>query len=372
MRAAVDYRAALVNREGIGRATRELVRALPAADPDLSLRLFGWTLARGALERGESADLRRLPRTRLARLRFPARWIPRACALLGRGADDLAGGADVFHHTQTHVLPVRRARETAMVYDCIWARPGAGLTDEAAARMAAGVHALARRCARVFAPTRHVRDDLVRTLGLDPARIDVTPLGCDHVLRGPLRPAAPAGAAYVLTVARVDARKNHVRLLRVLERLAAQGFPHRWIVAGPRGHGAEDFERALETSSVRARVQRREHVPDAELRGLYTGASAFWFASLDEGFGLPPLEAAACGAPVLASSAGSLPEVLGDGALLPDPSDEDALFAAARSLLAEPDLARALAERGRARAALYTWNACARATIAGWRRALAT
>jgi glycosyltransferase involved in cell wall biosynthesis len=370
VRVGIDYRTALVNREGIGRATRELVRALARLPDAPELRLFGWTLARSEVERAGLG----LEGTRahLARLRFPSRWIPRLCRWTGRGADDLAGGCDVFHHTQTHVLPVRGAVETAMVFDCIWARKGSGLTDEAAERMAQGVRALAARCARIFVPTRFVQDDLVRTLRIDSAQSVVTHLGCDHVLRNLPERVAPPAHPYVLTVSRVDARKNHLRMLHVVERLARKGFPQRWIVAGPRGFGAEEFERALEASPVRERVERREFVPDAELAALYAGASLFLFASLDEGFGLPPLEAMACGAPVVASNAACLPEVLGDGALLSDPRDEDALFESARQVLSDAEFARELACRGRERAAAMSWTRCAQSSLQGWRAAIAT
>jgi len=369
MRVGIDYRTALVNKEGIGRATRELVRALQTLDDAPELLLFGWTLARSEVARAELGLLER--GARLDRLRFPSRFVPRLCRVLGRGVDDLLGGCDLFHHTQTHVLPVRSAVETAVVFDCIWARPGGGLTDEAAARMAAGVRLQCERARRVLTPSAFVADDVARTLGIARARIDVALLGCDHVLRGGPPAAARDRGPYVLTVSRVDARKNHVRMLRAFEAAVRAGLPHRWVVAGPRGHGAADFEAALASSSARERVERLDFVPEAELRGLYAHAGAFLFASLDEGFGLPPLEAAALGVPVIASSAGSLPEVLADGALLPDPLDEDALARDLVAVLRDHDLARDLARRGKARAAELTWSACARATVSCWRRALA-
>jgi glycosyltransferase involved in cell wall biosynthesis len=369
LRIGIDYRTALVNREGIGRATRELVRALLERADAPELRLFAWTLARSEVPRAELGLAG--GRAHLERLRFPSRWIPRLCASLGRGADDLAGGCDLFHHTQTHVLPVRRAVETAIVFDCIWARPGSGLTDEAAARMAAGVRAQIARAARVLVPSRFVGDDVARTLEVPPDRIDVAWLGCDHVLRG-ARPASAerSSSPYILTVSRVDERKNHLRMLAAFERLAREGSPQRWVVAGPRGHGDEEFLRAREASPFRDRIERREFVPEGELAQLYAQADLFLFASLDEGFGLPPLEAAALGVPVVASTGGSLPEVLGDGALLPDPLDTDAIHAAARSVLRDPGLARVLVARGRARAAEMTWANCARDTLACWSRAL--
>lgn len=368
MRVGIDYRTALVNREGIGRATRELVRALATISDPPDTRLFGWTLARSEVARDELG----LPKSgvHLDRLRFPSRWIPRLCGILGRGVDDLVGGCDVFHHTQTHVLPVRSAVETAVVFDCIWARPGAGLTDEAAQRMADGVRELCRRSRRVLTPSAFVADDVARTLGVDRERIDVALLGCDHVLRGgaALRPNIEGG--YVLTLSRVDARKNHVRMLRAFEIAALAGVTQRWVVAGPRGAGAEEFEAALASSRVRDRVLRLDFVPDSDLRGLYAHADAFLFASLDEGFGLPPLEAAALGVPVIASSAGSLPEVLKDGALTPDPLDVEALARDLVRVLREPDVAHELVRRGTARARELTWASCARDTVACWSRAI--
>ncbi len=375
MRVGIDYRTALVNREGIGRATRELVRALATLEQPPDARLFGWTLARSEVSPAELG----LPQqgVHLDRLRFPSRWIPRLCRILGRGADDLVGGCDVFHHTQTHVLPVRAAVETAIVFDCIWARPGAGLTDEAAQRMAEGVRALCTRSRRILTPSAFVADDLARSLGVHRARIDVALLGCDHVLRGTAPSRPNVEGPYVLTVSRVDARKNHVRMLRAFEIAVRAGVtasadgPLRWVVAGPHGAGAEEFEAALASSSVRERVVRLHFVPDAELRALYAHASAFLFASLDEGFGLPPLEAAALGVPVVASSAGSLPEVLGAGALLPDPRDEEAVARDLVRVLTNPEFAHDLVQRGRARAAELTWSACARDTASCWERALA-
>jgi glycosyltransferase involved in cell wall biosynthesis len=149
-------------------------------------------------------------------------------------------------------------------------------------------------------------------------------------------------------------------MLRAFERLVAEGLLERWIVAGPDGHGVESFEIALGASPARSRVERMHHVEDRDLAALYRRASVFLFASLDEGFGLPPLEALACGAPVVAGDNSSMPEVLGGAALLVEAEDEDAIFRAARKLLVEPDLAQQNRERGLVRARELTWQACAK------------
>jgi glycosyltransferase involved in cell wall biosynthesis len=103
---------------------------------------------------------------------------------------------------------------------------------------------------------------------------------------------------------------------------------------------------------------------------LYAGADAFLFASLSEGFGLPPLEAMACGAPVVASAVTSLPEVLGDAAVLVEPGESDAIFEGLRAVLGEKDLAEELRRRGRARARRFTWKECAKQTLQAWRKAI--
>jgi glycosyltransferase involved in cell wall biosynthesis len=368
MRVALDYRPALVNREGIGRYTRELVRALLELGHGPELGLFGWTLAPARANRGELGIAG--GGARYSRLRFPSRWFPRFAALTGRGAEDFCGGAELWHHTQPSLLPVRKAREVATIFDCIYTRSNGFLSDEAAASMRASARAQLARSRLVLVPSEFVKDELVLAFDADPERIVVTLLGCDHALREPApRPAASTGET-LLTVARVDRRKNHVRMLRAFEIVARARPEARWIVAGPAGHGSQDFEAALADSPARARVEWLRFVPEEELGALHARAKLFWFTSLDEGFGLPPLEAMARGLPTISSTAGSLPEVLGQGALLLDPQDHEALARETLALLSDRERADALAARGRARAAELSWAACAGQTWEAYARAL--
>ena len=368
MRVALDYRPALVNREGIGRYTRELVRALVELGHGPELGLFGWTLAPARASRSELGIAGGGPH--FSRLRFPSRWFPPLARLTRRGAEDFCGGAQLWHHTQPSLLPVRSAREVATIFDCIYARDNGFLSPEAAASMTASARKQIERSRLVLAPSAFVRDELVRTFGIAPARVAVTLLGCDHALRAPQPPRASSAAATILTVSRVDRRKNHVRMLRAFEIVLREYPSARWIVAGPAGHGSEDFEMALESSPARTSVQWLRYVPEEELDALHARASLFWFTSLDEGFGLPPLEAMARGLPTISSTRASLPEVLGDGARLLDPDDAEALARETLALFADRGRADALAARGRARAAQLTWRACAEQTWAAYARAL--
>ena len=368
MRVGIDYRPALINREGIGRYCRELVRGFHELGFDANLGLFAYTLAPMRASRAELGLA--ATRAELLRLRFPSRWLPGLLARLDKGVDDLVGGCDVYHHTQPSLLAVRSAAEVATIFDCIYVLDAGYLSRAAAEAMTRTAREMVARAARILVPTQFVGAEVVMALGAHPDRVSITHLGCDHVARalpmgGYPRPAEP----YLLTVSRVDARKNHLRMLSAFEGIVREGFPHRWVIAGPPGHGSDVFERALAESPARGRVQWLRFVADSELPKLYAQASVFLFASLNEGFGLPPLEAMACGAPVVSSAVTSMPEVLGDAAFLVEPTDVERIFEATRRLLADPDLAEDFALRGRQRAREFTWKECARRTLLAYQAA---
>jgi len=369
MRVGIDYRPALVNREGIGRYTRELVRGLIEHAFDRNLGLFGYTLARRRFSLAELGLVG--SKAELVRLRFPSRYLPWLLAKLGRGVDDLVGGCDVFHHTHYHTLAVRKALEVATIHDCIYLYQGVDFVSPGAAEhMARQERELVSRARRILVPTEFVGAEVVLHLGAWPNQITVTGLGCDHLARAlPPEGFPPAREPYLLTVSRVDNRKNHVRMLQAFELLVREGFPQRWIVAGPPGHGHEHFERALASSSARARVEWRRDVSEAELPRLYAQADLFLFASLSEGFGLPPLEAMVAGVPVVTSSVSAMPEVCGDAAWLVEPGDPERIFEAARRLLGERELREEFIRKGRARARQFTWRETARQTLLAYQKA---
>jgi glycosyltransferase involved in cell wall biosynthesis len=368
VRIGIDYRPALINREGIGRYARELVRGFVELDFDSHLGLFAYSLAGSRFTREELGIAG--SKAEMVRLRFPSRWLPKLLARMGKGVDDLVGGCDVYHHTQPNLLAVRQAVEVATIFDCIYTLDAGYLSKEAAERMTAVAKEMVKRVRLVIVPSEYVGAEVVLALGARPDQVAIAHLGCDHVARDlPPEGFGKAKDPYVLTVSRVDARKNHLRMLEAFEKLVKEGFPHRWVIAGPGGHGVEVFERELAASPARDRVEWRRFVPDAELPRLYSQADLFLFASLNEGFGLPPLEAMACGVPVVSSVVTSMPEVLGDAALLVEPTDVERIFEASRRMLAEPEYAREFGEKGKRRAREFTWKECARRTLIAYREA---
>ena len=232
-----------------------------------------------------------------------------------------------------------------------------------------------RKADRVLCGSEHVRGQLAELAGVDPERIRVTPYGVNERFRpasldDPLPPASAEpepGGPYVLCVGTLEPRKNLAGALRAFDRAA----PHdvRLVVAGGAGWRNEEFERELGARGDRVTLAGR--VSDERLARLYSGAACFLYPTLAEGFGFPVLEAMACGAPVVTSGTTSLPELAGDAALLVDPADEDALAEALRRVLSDRELAERLRERGLARSAAFTWDACAERTVAAYREAIA-
>ena len=208
-------------------------------------------------------------------------------------------------------------------------------------------HRSLRRAARVIAISEFVRDRAVSKLGLTADRVRVVPLGLDH---DTLRPGTTDREPFLLYPARPWRHKNHARLYEAFELLRRARPELRLVLTGGGDFGA-----------VPDGVEVRGHVVQDELVSLMQRASALVFPSLYEGFGLPPLEAMACGCPVACSNAGALPETVDGAARLFDPHDVRALADAVLEVLSEP---APWAERGLARAEQFSWDETARLTDA--------
>ncbi len=362
VKVGIDYRSALVNREGIGRAVRELVRAAIRLEAGPLLGLYGTSLRAPSVS-AEELGLAQ-GRAELHRRRFPARLAGPWLKFTRRGLDDVLG-ADLVHHFQLSALPVRRALQIATLWDLIYLNGGNGYLDPGTAReMEAAARALASRADRLVVTSEHVAREVRRELDVGSTELHVVPLGGDHILHTAPEDLPAGTDPFLLTVSRIDPRKNHAFALRVFERLAVREPRLRWKIAGPLGYRGAELRAELEHSSQASRIDFLGAVPEGTLRSLYERCAVFVFPSLDEGFGLPPLEAMTCGAPTVVSNRGSLPEVAGQGAAVVDPGDAKAWEESIARALGDPGTWR---KRALQRAGELTWSQAARQLTDVWR-----
>lgn len=341
MRVALDGTPLLGVRTGVGRYVAGLLggfAALPNA-PDLSLTAFT-----------RSSDRPPVPAGAWAGRRVPARLLHSAW---GRApfppVELLSGRVEVFHATNFVLPPRRRAAGVATVHDLAFLLHADTVTP-AVRRLRTLVPRLLRDADAVITHTAAVADLVVTHLLVDRSRVHPVALGVDPAWAATSAPDAARRAelglppSYVLFVGSREPRKDLATLVRALAVLGADAPP--LVLAGPAGWGPEvDVRDAI----------RLGFLSDNDLRTAVAGADVLVLPSLDEGFGLPALEALACGTAVVASDLPALREVLGDQAAYATPGDPEAFAAALRSPVGTP------ASR-RAQAAQFTWQECARRT----------
>jgi glycosyltransferase involved in cell wall biosynthesis len=237
----------------------------------------------------------------------------------------------------------------------------------------------ARRARRVVAISESTRADAIRLLGIDPGQVDVVCPSLDESIR----PPDPADLAafvrrkglperFVLYVGTLEPRKNLGTLIRAFARVHLQDPGLRLVLAGGKGWGYEQVFTAVRESNLSGEVLFPGYVPPEELPLWYGAAAAFAYPSLYEGFGLPVLEALACGAPVVTSNGSSLPEAAGDAALQVDATDAEALAEALVRLLSDGPLRAELRQRGLTHAARFTSERMGREMVRVYERAVST
>ena len=272
-------------------------------------------------------------------------------------AEWFVGPASVVHGTNYVVPPTRRAARVVTVHDLTVIRYPE-MCDAPTLAFAAAVRRAIAQGAWVHTPSRFVADEVVAELGADPAMVRAVAHGipgCDRPSRAPMDPPA---TRYVLAVGTVEPRKDFPGLVRAFDQLAGEVADVDLVIAGGDGWGADALDRAVERSSWGRRILRTGYVDDAVLDGLLDGASLLVYPSRYEGFGFPPLQAMDRGVPVVATAVGAIPEVVGDGGLLVEAGDLDAMAGAMQRLLTDASERARMVELGRARAAAFTWEAC--------------
>jgi glycosyltransferase involved in cell wall biosynthesis len=337
-----------VSRTGVGRYVRSLLEALEALeDPEVV-----------PLTTAHPSSFRPL---RLAQtLARETTWYPYR---LERQAS--SAGCSVLHMPHPAVARTTHLPLVITVLDLLPLLHPELFTRRPRMRIRASLGSL-KRADRILAISEYTRETVIDLLGISPERVVATPLaataefGPGEPDRARLRARFGIEERYVLCVGGLEPRKNLPMALRAFERVIAREPDCELVIVGPPGWRNHEFTRRL--AQTTGRVRLTGFLPDADLADLYRGATCFLYPSLGEGFGLPVAEAMACGAPVVTSDRGSVPEVAGGGATIVDPEDEEATSEAILRVLRDAEFAAELSRKGRQRAALLTWERCARLT----------
>jgi glycosyltransferase involved in cell wall biosynthesis len=398
LRIGLDYTPAVRQRAGIGRYTRGLVQALAALDRQNEYVLLevggGEQGSRGAGEQG-SKGVFNFPTN------FRHRPLPlseRTMAILWHRlrlplpVDLFTGEVDVFHSPDFLLPPLRHGRAILTVHDLSFRRRPECADAALAAYLNRAVPPSIQRADLVLADSLSTKADLVELLGVPAAKIEVLYPGVGDTYR-PIHDAATLNAVrqkynlpanFVLFVGTIEPRKNLATLLRAWAKVIAdcrlqiadceianrKSQIGNWalVIAGGKGWLYADTFATVERLGLSGDVVFLGYVPEADLPALFSLARLFVFPSLYEGFGLPPLEAMACGTPVVCANTSSLPEVAGDAALLVDPLDADGLATAMQQALGDEGLRARLVERGLRQAARFTWRVAAQQLLAIYER----
>jgi len=352
---------------GVSRYIRRVIQALPDELGGDELIVYA---GRGADPVGSGASWRHAwwpADNPLARIAWETGMLP---AMTRRDRVDL------FHGTVNALPPMLAGRSIVTIHDLAFLRWPEQITVRRHRYLSRAVASAARRANGIIAVSDATKRDIVEQLQVDPDRVAVTPLGVDERFTpassdriAEVRARYDLQEPFVLFVGTLEPRKNLPALLRAFARIQ-HDIPHRLALAGAIGWRSQEFQDAVEAAKLGDRLRLIGFVDERDLPALYSAADLFAFPSLYEGFGLPVLEAMACGTPVVTGNVSSLPEVAGDAALLVDPHDDAALGKAMlRALTDQPERAR-LTAAGFERAAHFTWRATARSTVAAYRDAV--
>jgi glycosyltransferase involved in cell wall biosynthesis len=269
---------------------------------------------------------------------------------------DRPGSADLFHGLNQRIHSTRYRRTISTFHD-LFVLTGEYSTPEFRQRFAAQARTAAERSDLIITVSRFTAGQVEALLHIEPARIRVIPHGARRVSAGT---APPKREPMILFVGAIQRRKNVLRLVQAFERASSAEWT--LVLAGSTGFGAEEALQCIEASPRKQDIRVLGYVSDATLEDLYSRASILAFPSLDEGFGMPVLDAMAHQLPVLTSNVSALPEVAGDAAWLVDPADTESIAQGLSHLIEDQALRQRLAQQGLARSAGFTWESAVEET----------
>lgn len=363
----IDYTPAYEQGGGIGRYVRELVTALAFQDQETIYRLFVSGARVDELPVPPASNFiwksTQISPTWLARIWHRAR--------LGIPVEVFTGRVDLYHATDFVLPPTLSGTRTLLtVHDLSFVR----VPDSASPRLKSYLDVVVPRSVinadHVLADSYATKKDLVELYGVPDEKVTVLLSGVDSrfyqvkdssvLMTTRTLYNLDESSPYILSVGTVQPRKNYGLLIKALAQLRSKGYDLSLVIAGGKGWLEDPIYQTLHDEQMENYVHFIGFADEEHLPALYSGACCLAFPSLYEGFGLPVLEAMACGTPVITSNVSSLPEVAGDAALLVNPYNLDELVHALQRLIDDNDLRQQLIERGLERVKQFTWVKAAR------------
>ncbi len=374
MRIALDGTPFLIEKTGIGHYTANLIEALHALQPDLDLVAFTVSLRAAHRLKSQVQELPVEPRgfNLPANLLYYRIW-PHLSVL---PAERLLGTFDVFHATNYQAPALKRAALVMTIHDLNFVR-FPEMQSKGIRRFMHTLPGLAEKAAAILVDSEFTAAEVADILHIGPEKVHVVYPGLDEKFRRPASDEIERALdcyrltqPYVAYVGNMHPRKNLYTLIEAYSQLHRQGLEHRLAVIGGGGLGALNNREYLKLKEMVAQAGLEEvvtftgYVPDKWLPALLSGSDALVLPSLYEGFGLPPLEAMACGVPVLVSRRASLPEVVGEaGRYVEDPLDAAEIAMALGDLLSDRAAQESMRERGMTQARRFDWTDTARRTL---------
>ncbi|MFL7794554.1 MAG: glycosyltransferase family 4 protein [Anaerolineae bacterium] len=367
----IDYTSAIHQSAGIGRYTREMVNALAQIDAQSSYRLF-------VADAGKNIDP---PGTNFTchTTRLTERWLARLWyrLQLPLRIETWTGPLNLFHQPDFFLPPVKPGTRTIVtIHDLSFERqPSDTIMPGMEAHLKKWVPYAVQQADHIIAVSKATRQDLIELYQTHPEKITVLYHGVTPEFQ-PISDSAQLAEVrhkynlgdrpFLLSVSTIQPRKNYRRLIQAFAQI---DDTYSLVIAGSKGWGYDDVFAEVTRLGLEDRVHFPGFITDADLPALYNAASLFVYPSLYEGFGMPVLEAQACGTPVVTSNVPPLPETAGDAALLADPYDVEALATCLDQILRSETLRSKLRERGLAHARQFTWARMAQETARVYRRA---
>ena len=364
MRIGLDGFPLAAPKTGVGHYTFELARALAALSPGDHFEL----ISPSGFSEGLAAEVDSIPNLKLVHVH--TNMITRRWWGIGLPRYVRQAGLDIFHGTNYEVPLLNRKRTVVTVHDLSVFLHADKHETRIARRARRRLPVMLRSAGAIITATNAIKLEICERFRLDAKRVVVTPYAPREIFQ-PL-PAEDCAHArerlniednFVLFVGTIEPRKNLLTLVRAFDQLLSE-TSHRpqLVIAGGEGWLRDELNQLIERAEHAGRIRFTGYIDENDLRALYSSCKVFVYPSLYEGFGLPPLEAMACGAPVIASNISTLRETLGENALLVDPLDTDALAQSIADVLDDENERRRLASLSLTHAAGFSWKDTARMT----------